>query len=234
MKPKLNFEGIAGPINGVLFDLDDTLIDRRAAFRLWLTAAMNHWLRGIAKEERDKEIEHLIEIDKSGLTPRYHFFSYVRDRYRKFNIPPESLAMQYYADILEYTCLALGADQLLRSLTERETPFGIVTNGSDHQMHKAARVGLANQATCILISEHFGYRKPHPHIFLEASKRLNVNPREILFVGDQPDIDIIGAHHFGMRTAWVRHGKAWPECLPAQAVDLICDSLLQITIIQAN
>jgi FMN phosphatase YigB (HAD superfamily) len=31
-----------------------------------------------------------------------------------------------------------------------------------------------------------------------------------MFVGDDPDADILGAAVLGMRTAWVHRGRDWP------------------------
>lgn len=36
----------------------------------------------------------------------------------------------------------------------------------------------------------------------------------MIFVGDSPDADIVGAHNAGMKTAWVSRRRAWPEGLP--------------------
>ncbi|MBN1786760.1 MAG: HAD family hydrolase [Sedimentisphaerales bacterium] len=44
-----------------------------------------------------------------------------------------------------------------------------------------------------LYSYQFKFRKPNKKIFIEAAKKLNCNPSNILFVGDRVDTDIIGA-----------------------------------------
>lgn len=51
-----------------------------------------------------------------------------------------------------------------------------------------------------LFSNEVGYLKPHPAIFTEASRRLQVPLSEILHVGDDPITDIEGARAMGMKT----------------------------------
>ena len=47
------------------------------------------------------------------------------------------------------------------------------------------------------------YRKPHPSIFELAIENLNMKPEEILFVGDNISMDVIGAKNVGMKSAWI-------------------------------
>ncbi|MFC3095311.1 HAD family hydrolase [Alteromonas sediminis] len=46
-------------------------------------------------------------------------------------------------------------------------------------------------------------RKPYPDMFLEAARRLNCQPEEILHVGDGLINDVYGAYKAGFQTAWL-------------------------------
>ena len=48
-------------------------------------------------------------------------------------------------------------------------------------------------------------------------------PQEVLFIGDNPYTDILGAHRVSMRTAWLRMGRDYPSDAPAP--DFTIDSL---------
>lgn len=45
-----------------------------------------------------------------------------------------------------------------------------------------------------------GLRKPDPAIFRRAADELSVIPEACLFVGDDPERDVLGAAAVGMRT----------------------------------
>lgn len=48
-----------------------------------------------------------------------------------------------------------------------------------------------------------GWVKPDPQPFLAAIESLNINPEEIVYVGDREDIDVEGAQGVGMKTIYV-------------------------------
>jgi FMN phosphatase YigB (HAD superfamily) len=83
--------------------------------------------------------------------------------------------------------------------------------------------------TCIFVCELVGSRKPEAAIFLAAAACLHLAPERILFVGDTPEADIVGAHRVGMRTAWVRRtDRAWPRHLAVAACDLTITTLAEL------
>ncbi|HEX5822857.1 MAG TPA: HAD family hydrolase [Candidatus Limnocylindrales bacterium] len=56
----------------------------------------------------------------------------------------------------------------------------------------------------IVVSQRVGTIKPHPAIFAAARRELgNVEPAEILHVGDDWAADVVGASVAGWRTAWL-------------------------------
>jgi putative hydrolase of the HAD superfamily len=55
----------------------------------------------------------------------------------------------------------------------------------------------------VLVSEDVGWRKPNKKIFQEALRRLDVNAKETVYVGDCPSEDIAGAGAMGMNTVFV-------------------------------
>jgi len=55
-----------------------------------------------------------------------------------------------------------------------------------------------------------GVAKPDPRIFLAAAEALGIEPGEILHVGDDPLLDVVGARAAGLRTVWLnRTGDVW-------------------------
>ena len=81
--------------------------------------------------------------------------------------------------------------------------------------------GVVDLFAAIVVSDEVGWRKPGPAIFEAALHRVGVTADQTLFVGDRPDIDVLGAHQIGMRTAWINPGAtALPPGLPKADVEL--------------
>ena len=103
-----------------------------------------------------------------------------------------------------------GARKLLDDLKERYK-LGLLTNGpSDIQWEKVRTLGFGGIFDAIVIAGDVGIYKPDPRVFQILLDRLGVGAPAALFVGDNHELDIIGAHRIGMRTAWVRRNGMEP------------------------
>jgi FMN phosphatase YigB (HAD superfamily) len=76
--------------------------------------------------------------------------------------------------------------------------------------------GLHERFEAVVVSDAVGWRKPSPAIFAAAFAGLGVRAEECLFVGDRPELDVIGAKGVGMAAAWLNEsGAPFPDGLPA-------------------
>jgi putative hydrolase of the HAD superfamily len=81
------------------------------------------------------------------------------------------------------------------------------------------RIGLAPLFDVMLNAAGVGVAKPHPEAFVAVARALGCEPGRMLYVGDDPHADVLGARAAGLRTAWVnRRGMPWPDI--GQAADL--------------
>ncbi len=213
------------PVSGVLFDLDNTLFDRDVAFRKWAAAFVRARLTLTNEGERVAALARLIALDDRGYGAKPAMFAALKAAYPALRPSVEDLVATFYAQMRDYGTLDAGAARLLAALRRAGIPFGIVTNGTEHQMHKVRALGLDALTSCIFVSALCGCRKPGAPIFLAAATHLDVDPAHVLFVGDNPEVDMWGARNAGMRTAWLRRGQSWPAHVPASCVDLAIDAL---------
>lgn len=106
-------------------------------------------------------------------------------------------------------------------MREQGLRLAVITNGwSAFQRRTIDAIGIADAVDLILISEAEGLRKPDPRLFLRAAKQLGVSPSDRLYVGDNPDADILGAYATGMRAAWLRRGFDWPLGKPTVGIEI--------------
>lgn len=87
--------------------------------------------------------------------------------------------------------------------------LGIVSNFPHKKalLNTVKRFDLSQFFEAIVISAEFGVRKPHPKIFQEALRTLNVKAFETVFVGDTLKTDIFGAKNVGMKTILVEDAE---------------------------
>ena len=75
----------------------------------------------------------------------------------------------------------------------------IITNGfQEVQEIKIAASDLGKYFETIVTSEEAGMKKPHKGIFEYSLKKAGASADESLMVGDDPDVDILGARDVGM------------------------------------
>lgn len=91
-----------------------------------------------------------------------------------------------------------------------QLPVAALTNGNAD----LAAIGIASLFQFQLGAREFGLGKPEPGIFLETCRRLEVEPHEVLHVGDHPHMDVAGAARAGLRSCWIDRGEhEWPQDL---------------------
>lgn len=82
------------------------------------------------------------------------------------------------------------------------------------------RIGLGPYFRAAISAQEFGVGKPDPRIFLAAAGAADVHPHNVLHVGDDATLDVLGALNAGMQTAWVnRADHLWThESVPHETV----------------
>ena len=203
------------PIKALLFDLDNTLIDRESAFNRFATSFYEDNLRTATSMTRDEAVAKMVLWDQDGYADRGAMFALWAKEWPEANLDPDKLLPWYRTEMKRHVRLDEDANRLLADLNSHRVPWGIVTNGNTTSQHVACRAaGLDQLASFIIVSQEAGYRKPDPRIFDDAINRTGIeSPEHVIFVGDNPQVDIDGANRFGMKTAWIHRGREFPDDL---------------------
>ena len=104
----------------------------------------------------------------------------------------ERMRVELYADVLP----------ALTFLSAR-FPLIAVSNGNAH----VARVGLGQFFAHSLSASEFGVAKPDARIFHAAAGTVGVASADVLHVGDDAALDVLGALGAGMQTVWVNRSQ---------------------------
>ena len=92
-------------------------------------------------------------------------------------------------------------------------PLAALSNGNAD----LERIGLMHVFAFQLGAREHGAAKPAASIFHAACAQLGCEPAQVLHVGDDIEMDVLGAHHAGLRSCWInRPGcdgahREWPH-----------------------
>jgi len=127
----------------------------------------------------------------------------------------EDLLKLYYDEIYSHRKVYPEMIETLVALQKAGIRMGVVSNTTNPGFMKDYEQSLLKLDPYFefsIYSSEVPYRKPHPSIFQLALARLNLDPEEVLFVGDNLNADVVGAQSVGMPTAWLnREGKDLPS-----------------------
>jgi len=227
MTPRLN------PPQGVLFDLDGTLLDTAPD----LAAALNHvrtqqGLPRLSFAQIRPHVSHgsaaLIKIGGDAPQSGENFAAF-----------QQALLQVYAANVACETRLFEGMDLVLQELERRSRPWGVVTNKPRSLTTPLMRqLGLDRRAKIIVSGDTIAQKKPHPAPLLLAAGALGVAPHRCLYVGDA-ERDIVAGKAAGMQTVTALYGyiaeNEFPEKWDADAtISCAADLIPMLLLSSAN
>jgi HAD superfamily hydrolase (TIGR01549 family) len=200
-------------IKAVLFDLDDTLFDRRKAQYELLHIILEELPLLFHELDAETVLSAFLESDETatqgytaGLsmtasrTHRFHRFLQILGLDTDYSKAIEDLYLKAYPAI---NTAVTGATAVVERLSG-QFQLGIISNGSpDVQYFKLEKLGIIHLLSCIILSEEVGIKKPDTAIFQKAVVALNRQPIDCLYIGDSYENDIIGARQAGMKACWL-------------------------------
>lgn len=86
----------------------------------------------------------------------------------------------------------------LKTLKERRLILGLITNATRDKLALHRKLDLERYLDFVVTSQEAGADKPKPPIFLAALDRARVKAFEALHVGDQYQLDVVGARGAGI------------------------------------
>jgi putative hydrolase of the HAD superfamily len=195
----------------LFFDLDKTLWDLKTNSFETLKEIYSKHLQPIINGNNFDVFLKIYEFNNNNLW----------DSYRKGTVKKEELRIERFAITLKE--LGIKSNELANNMADdylklsplktnlfpyaKETleflytkyKLHIITNGfKEVQLPKLKHTGLIKYFTEIILSEDVGYMKPDKNIFAYALEKSDALAEESLMIGDDYDVDIIGAQAVGM------------------------------------
>ncbi len=206
----------------IFFDLDNTLWDFEKNSYLAMNEAFKHFIKEpevifdvfftvytkyndfLWNEYRNQQI-----VKKELILKRFRL---TFDDLNINNVDPEQMNEFYLSEMPKQKFLNEGAFELLEYLKKKNYQLSIITNGfREVQFKKLGSSGLSGYFAKVFISEIVKTPKPGREIFEYAIKSTNAKKSKSLMVGDDWEVDILGAFNYGIDSIYYNRENSYTE-----------------------
>lgn len=181
----------------IIFDLDDTLYDE---FQF-----VENGFKEVAKYLSNKYAIHVDELNKAmiELLNEYGRGAIFNKLCEKYNFNEEIMNLvEIYRNAKGKFKLYEDSREVLKKL-RYNYKLGIITDGkASVQWNKIKSLGIENYFDKIIVTDDFGreYWKPHEYSYKKMLEYFQCEPKEAIYIGDNPTKDFIGARKVGLYT----------------------------------
>ncbi|MDA1874201.1 HAD-IA family hydrolase [Bacillus cereus group sp. BY112LC] len=194
----------------MLFDLDDTLLDRDKAVEALFLIVLEKCYENVDGAAKSNMLQKFKEYDKReyGISNKTTVLESLFDEFT----PRYRLPRNYIQDFWNNNfprCFSIDQNTIhFLNQIKKHFKVGIITNGStQRQKTKIFNTNLNRYFETIIISEEVGFSKPDKRIFELALNELNLQPENTLFVGDDLEKDIAGPQNANIKGVWFNPQK---------------------------
>ena len=202
------------PIKAISFDLDDTLYSNAEIMQATTEKMHGYFSQSLADvankesfdenfwyEFRVKALIHTPELSHDvGELRRQSYFLGLKSLGFSTNVAMEKAqhALHYFIEQRSDFSVPKPIHQFLSQLKEH-WPLIAISNGNVD----TDRIGLSSYFEAIYQAGNGIKQKPHGDMFYRTCQQFDLQPKQLLHVGDCGENDIFGAMRFGCQTAWV-------------------------------
>jgi putative hydrolase of the HAD superfamily len=193
----------------ILFDLDNTLIDRNLAYFKWLSKLFE----SVSLELESCDWDMIKKKDNFGYTSRSFFYDWLIKEY-KLKTTAENLAQKSFQEIHLFLPKIKKTERDLIEKLGRIHQLGIATNGgvlNQTNKLKSSGLGLLFEPNRIFISKSVGFQKPQNPYFEHIENSFQSTSEKMIMVGDDFEKDILGAKNAGWQTVWISKSENKPS-----------------------
>ena len=113
------------------------------------------------------------------------------------------------------------AQEVLDELRAHAYHLSIVSNGFRNvQYDKLRNSGLLHYFDTIVLSEEVGFMKPDPRFFEHALEKSAANASQVLLVGDNYEVDVLGARQYGIDALHFNRNITSMNTLPQTIINM--------------
>ncbi|NHJ40425.1 MAG: HAD family hydrolase [Asgard group archaeon] len=227
----------------VIFDADETIFNNQGIHEIVTEKVLIDLgiSSSLANEVHEKWDEHYFAEQRRRVNEHGFCIDRENNAYslmlalKEFNI---DLSFEQATDFWKYMISEYSskskpypdAKELIKFLQEKGIKMGIVSNGDIDIINMRLKNAMIDHHFEFVIAPCHDYRvtKPDVKVFVESLDLLNVSPRQSIFVGDNPNSDIVGANKAGMFSVLIDRYQKIEELVGLEVPNLKINSLIEL------
>ena len=202
----------ATPIKGVIFDLDNTLLDFMKMKQVAVRSAIRGMIEAGLEIDEKKSFQDIITLyEKIGWENQKVFDVFLENSIGHVDNKFLAAGVVAYRRAREANLLAYpNVNKTLIELTKLGMKLAVVSDAPSREAWmRIYYLNLYHFFDVVITFDDSGERKPSAIPFEMALKKLGLEPQSSLMIGDWPERDVVGAKKIGMRTAFAVYGDTF-------------------------
>ena len=199
-------------IKGVVFDLDNTLLDFMKMKEFAVKAAIRGMIEAGLKVNEDKSYIEINSIyEEFGWENQKVFDVFLEKSIGHVDNKFLAAGIVAYRRAREANLMAYpNVNKTLMALTKSGIKLGVVSDAPSREAWmRIYYLNLYHYFDVVITFDDSGERKPSPIPFQLALDGMGLQPEETIMIGDWPERDVVGAQQIGMKTAFARYGDTF-------------------------
>ena len=200
------------PIKGVIFDLDNTLLDFMKMKEFAVKAAIKGMIEaGLMVNEDDSYNEIIAIYEQLGWENQKVFDVFIEKQIGHVEHKYLAAGIVAYRRAREANLMAYpNVNKTLMALAKSGIKLGVVSDAPSREAWmRIYYLNLYHFFDVVITFDDTGERKPSEKPFKMCLDALKLDPEETIMVGDWPERDVVGAQKIGMKTAFARYGDTF-------------------------
>jgi putative hydrolase of the HAD superfamily len=199
-------------IKGVVFDLDNTLLDFMKMKEFAVKAAIKGMIEAGLKVNEDKSYIEINSIyEEFGWENQKVFDVFLEKSIGHVDNKFLAAGIVAYRRAREANLMAYpNVNKTLMALSKSGIKLGVVSDAPSREAWmRIYYLNLYHYFDVVITFDDSGERKPSPIPFQLALDGMGLQPEETIMIGDWPERDVVGAQQIGMKTAFARYGDTF-------------------------
>jgi len=200
------------PIKGVIFDLDNTLLDFMKMKQVAVKSAIRGMIEAGLEIDEKKSFEDIITLyEKIGWENQKVFDVFLENSIGHVDNKFLAAGVVAYRRAREANLLAYpNVNKTLIDLTKLGMKLAVVSDAPSREAWmRIYYLNLYHFFDVVITFDDSGERKPSSIPFEMALEKLGLEPQSSLMIGDWPERDVVGAKKIGMKTAFAVYGDTF-------------------------